>query len=443
MAIIGQQLLVPEKNMKRVGISSSLIQLYNLNIYNTAGYYNDKVAQGTGNISIKFKFSENSLYVIGKQQIAYPSTFNVNIDGVIYTANPPPNNVDQSVLFEIHGLSSDIHTAELTQNCPAEYTSGSTQFEAIDIDWATKTSTSQMKIGDRISCEYTATTNTFGTFTNMGKATKPEIPIASSATPDGTFYFYHVGYDFLGRMKLVADRNIQHSISYDTLNTAGVASGSGLPIKIDGKDCVVRLPSGGISATDKDNEWDKIIVESTLGGTITPGDNAIWNWNKLSSTCSSRLTGTINVFRGYTVNSYITGNTNLSATDIRIPPVLLVDVASSSVKIDKVTPIHMYKNNPYTVLEATSSTEVVGATCQMKLGLNGTDLSIYGEPLPSIPYTSLRDGGNSVTVFVKDSEGNENSDTVVVIREIAYRTKVERTFPAIDGGYIITTNGGS
>lgn len=41
----------------------------------------------------------------------------------------------------------------------------------------------------------------------------------------------------------------------------------------------IRLMTGGTSETDKNNDWDKYIVQSDLGGTITPGDNAIWNWN--------------------------------------------------------------------------------------------------------------------------------------------------------------------
>lgn len=45
--------------------------------------------------------------------------------------------------------------------------------------------------------------------------------------------FICVDRDYLGRWKLIADRNIQHSISWDTLNSAGVANGSGLPIELD------------------------------------------------------------------------------------------------------------------------------------------------------------------------------------------------------------------
>ena len=49
----------------------------------------------------------------------------------------------------------------------------------------------------------------------------------------------------------------------------------------------IRLPSGGITASDKDNEWDKIIVESNLNNNITAGDNNIWNWQSIASWTST------------------------------------------------------------------------------------------------------------------------------------------------------------
>ena len=89
-----------------------------------------------------------------------------------------------------------------------------------------RNSLDNMQIGDKISCEYVAQSGKIGYFANLGNATKAEIPVASSATPNGKFYFIHTGYDMQGRMKLVADRNIQHSISWDTINAAGLIFGT-------------------------------------------------------------------------------------------------------------------------------------------------------------------------------------------------------------------------
>lgn len=92
------------------------------------------------------------------------------------------------------------------------------------------TSVSNLQIGDKISCNYTASSGTIGTFSALGTSSSSLLPTTSTATPSGSFYFVMVDRDFKGRKILIADRNIQHSISWDTLNTAGVASGSGVPI---------------------------------------------------------------------------------------------------------------------------------------------------------------------------------------------------------------------
>lgn len=347
-----------------------------------------------------------------------------------------------------------------------------------------KTKVDDMSIGDVIPCRYTATSGQVGTFSELGTCTAPEIPIAGTTTSDGKFYLIMAGYDSQGRKKLVADRNIQTGISWDTLNSAGVcsglpinysfvpmmmsnsqsgfisscssintnsttwdafkvfdndsltfwASGSGtLPewlqiespkqksiykysiqarainyhylktFKLQGynsasnlwEDIDVRtgltwsngeiktfycnmnnakeyykfriyitesqsgtqaeiaqlylyaklgcsyLLTGGTSAADKDNEWDKIICESNLGGTITPGDNNVWNacnlgarsWTSTTSTASNVKVirgGLINSSSGTTVDSWnIDASGNNSARGFR--PVILVEDTSAPV----------------------------------------------------------------------------------------------------------------
>lgn len=53
----------------------------------------------------------------------------------------------------------------------------------------------------------------------------------------------------------------------------------------------IRLPTGGINATDKDNEWDKYIVNSALNGAISSGSNGVWNWSGAASWTSTTNTG--------------------------------------------------------------------------------------------------------------------------------------------------------
>lgn len=88
-----------------------------------------------------------------------------------------------------------------------------------------RTSPELLEIGDWISCRYTATTSgAIGTFSELGTTTASAIPVASSATPDGSFNFIYVGDDAQGKKILVADRNVQKSISWDIINNKGMTN---------------------------------------------------------------------------------------------------------------------------------------------------------------------------------------------------------------------------
>jgi|SRR5579875_2798389 len=333
-----------------------------------------------------------------------------------------------------------------------------------------QTNPSKMQIGDFIAASYTAASGAFGSFSGLGISPTSFIPPASSATPNGGFYLIYVGDDFLGRKILVADRNVQQNISWDTLNTAGVASGSGLPtnfhkitnecingssirssdksssfpisnafdgdtstywyggesypsgVSYIGYDFInpktisfiylfqhtsaayavtsvkiqvsndnitwntlttvsvlpganniffnnntpyrywrilansntstsgnswgvaevsmyegqnfanmnftTRLLTGGTSSSDTDNEWDNFIVKSSLGGTITPGDNNVWNWSNIWSWTSTVTNSVFREVRGNSaVGNYSTYNT--SATSNAFRPVILVEILTS------------------------------------------------------------------------------------------------------------------
>lgn len=184
--------------------------------------------------------------------------------------------------------------------------------------------------GNTISCEYTALSGTFGTFSNITKASKPLIPVSGATIPDGSFNFIFVGYDLRGRLKLIADRNIQVNITWDTLNSSGLCSITGVQIPINGKNYTMRLMTGGIAPTDTDNEWSKIIAEYNLGGAITAGDNSLWNWNGVYSWCLETPPGyTSNrVARGSTAVTTWYTNGYLSSTSsatVGFRPILLID----------------------------------------------------------------------------------------------------------------------
>lgn len=209
-------------------------------------------------------------------------------------------------------------------------------------------------IGDMISSRYTAlTSGQVGIFSELGTTLAALIPGASSATPNGSFYWVYIGKDYLGRKKFIADRNIQHSISWDVLNSNGICSeksidlGLGLSIR-----STIRLLIGGNSAIDIDNEWDKIIVNSTLKGVITAGDNNIWNWLGISSWTNSTGTTSANrIFRGNSVVGTTNAPTGTVSSTLNstlgFRPVLLVE----TLQLDKFL---LKKDNNYYTLKDTS-----------------------------------------------------------------------------------------
>jgi hypothetical protein len=85
---------------------------------------------------------------------------------------------------------------------------------------AVKTKVEDMEIGDMIPCRYKASSGSAGIFSELGTCTAHDIPVTGTATPDGLFNFIKVDKGLL-----IADRVIQHSISWDTLNSSKYIQG--------------------------------------------------------------------------------------------------------------------------------------------------------------------------------------------------------------------------
>lgn len=219
-----------------------------------------------------------------------------------------------------------------------------------------------MKVGEYVWCKYTASSGVVGVFSEFATKTDAdvvgqEIPVTSTATPNGYFRFIMVE-DWNGKNRLVADRNIQHSISWDTLNTSGIASGSGLPLTsiseeptsengFSRKSYAVRLLTGGITSNDKDNEWDNYIVGSDLSGVIVSGDNAVWNWSGIASATSTTANNKSNerVVRGRdTIDKWTSTLTNYSSTSYTAFRPVLEEYISEKVNLNKTLILH---NNEY------------------------------------------------------------------------------------------------
>jgi hypothetical protein len=288
---------------------------------------------------------------------------------------------------------------------------------------AIRTSLNEMQIGDKISCEYVASSGSIGTFSNIGSATKGFLSVTTpSSTPNGSFYFIHTGYDHKGRMKLVADRNIQSSITWDTLNTSGIATRSGVKIYFSGITMFnfsIRLLTGGTNSGDTDNEWNKIIVSSTLGETISAGDNSVWNWNGLNS-------WTFSTYSASSANRTLRGNTAASTWSSSgtsgtayFRPVLVIENLNEAPILNLSTDADTTHFTPVTISGVITDGE--NNTVQYRILLNDiviADWSVLTTPPVNVNYTISGDlflpESNTIKFEAKDSLESKNTWTKIV-----------------------------
>lgn len=224
-----------------------------------------KIPKGSiGSVRIKFKATQ--FRIVGAQ---LASTIHIKylLDGVIkyFNLTPVTETKFQVLLVEELGLTDTVHELELIY----DESEGSTfYFDAIELNKQgflmhpslnQKFTLDEIKTpGDCISCEYMQVYSSLGLFNNLGKATKTTIPAGGSNTPNGKFYWIFVGYDRLGRKKLIADRNIHVSITHDLLNSNGYVHEA--PIKFTSAQnlCVggSAFSSGDYSIYIADNAFD-------------------------------------------------------------------------------------------------------------------------------------------------------------------------------------------
>jgi hypothetical protein len=341
MATIGQALTSPETGWRRYDDTDSRIKykgtwLLGTNSNNYGGSHSYSSSIGD---SLIFKFYGTKLRVTSPINSPQSANIQITIDGVAYNFSEYSSTLIWSVLvFEKLNLSLGVHTIEIKS-----INSSAIALDSIDIDDTgylmhptlnQVSNVNGMQIGDCIPCRYTAlTSGQPGYFSELGTCIANEIPVSGTATPNGLFYLICVGKDYQGKTKLIADRNIQHSISWDILNAAGIPNGIMVSsLSSPNTKIYARLMTGGISANDLDNEWDKIIANSDLRGKITPGDDSIWHWRGQSYTMVSTVMSTTNtarVLRGASSVNYSGGGTSsaaIAADGFR--PLLLVDIST-------------------------------------------------------------------------------------------------------------------
>jgi hypothetical protein len=341
MATVGQQLTSPESGWKRYDDAHPAVVLegsWYLYKSSLTGHYNNTVSlsEKTTNAKIRFLFYGTKIRIITSRYTDRSTDTKITIDGtIVETYNENGSGVTGQILaYEKTGLSLGVHTVEIHNQSGV----GRMSLDAIDIDDTGRLlhpdevlDPKDLDIGKRIRCHYQApTSGQVGVFSGLCQETSDFIPPASSATPNGDFYFIVVDKDHLGRWKLIADRNIQHSISWDTLNSEGMTNtGREVNLNLNNYKFTIRLLTGGINSVDTDNEWNKYIVNSTLNGTITAGDNNVWNWSGIASWTSTTSSGggAQRTTRGRTTVSNMTGTTSPTSNEyVGFRPVLLIEI---------------------------------------------------------------------------------------------------------------------
>ena len=238
MATVGQPLTAPEAGWRRYDDNNG-------NISYSTGWevWSDSYRYGgschfttQANASVNFKFYGTKLRLISGHGNDHPNTnvIQVKIDGAVvgsFSQYHTSDIVGFLLSFELLGLEQKVHEVEIIS------TSFKGNIDAIDIDengylchsvLNTVGSLDNMQVGDCIPCKYTApTSGQVGYFSELGTCTDSEISLSGSATPNGLFYFIKAD-----RGLLIADRILQHSISWNTLNSAGFIEGQYSPIDI-------------------------------------------------------------------------------------------------------------------------------------------------------------------------------------------------------------------
>lgn len=274
MATVGEQLTTPEEGWKRYDDTHPAIKYTNLPMDKLSSiFYNSTIHYifTSSNVKVEFDFIGTKLRLISSLSSSYSQTPNtITIDGVDYNFKQydATQNGQKYLVYEIMGLENKRHSLKIVPPDGVPF-----GIDAIDIESTGRLLHSnevltpkELEIGKRIRCHYQATaSNTVGTFSNLGEETYKDgindfLPASPTATPDGDFYFIMVE-DWNGKKRLIADRNIQNYISWDTLNNNGLVFGSPVEFSYSNNLCVDGIPiSGGdFGIYTADKAFDGII----------------------------------------------------------------------------------------------------------------------------------------------------------------------------------------
>ncbi|MGY5342924.1 discoidin domain-containing protein [Paenibacillus glucanolyticus] len=234
MATIGEPLTAPESGWKRYDDTETLLNytgLWNVGGAVVGAYKGSVKATATIDEKVSFKFIGTKIRIIGATNKG-SANIEIDIDGTKETISCGGSLVWQALLYERLNLTDTEHTVTIT-NKEKNYF----WFDAVDLSSTGRLThpdevidIKDLVVGKRIRCNYSTLPGLSGAFNGLGEESADFIPISSTANPNGDFYFI-MAEDFNKKKILIADRNIQHSISWDVLNNVGMVSGVKMPTK--------------------------------------------------------------------------------------------------------------------------------------------------------------------------------------------------------------------
>lgn len=247
MTSVGDQLNIPESGWKRYDDMHPTLKYNgpwstvsnNADVHLGTAHY--MVLSGPSTGSIEFHFYGSKIRLIDLHWTDRVDNVTVDIDGVVSTYNPNNSaNKYQVIVFEELHLPLKLHRVKLTTTS----TSNNFSLDAIDIDSDGRmlhpdevTDPIELSVGKRIRCSYRGILPQLtGVFTGLGQESFDFLPTSSSGIsfPYGDFYLIMTETQDKKKM-LVSDRNIQHFVSWDTINSAGMVSG----LQLEGQQVLV------------------------------------------------------------------------------------------------------------------------------------------------------------------------------------------------------------
>ncbi|MWV43081.1 DNRLRE domain-containing protein [Paenibacillus sp. HJL G12] len=237
----GAVIPVPESGWKRYEDNHPAISYFPSNGWTNANLADHSGGSVTGCLTsindtkLSFDFIGTKFRLIISKSNTYATNIKVKVDGVDagYFSAYDSYYYHRVAGFQKTNLSFGRHSVEVSVVTKPTNSSGyDYRFDAIDIDADGRLlhndevlEQSDLKVGKRIRAHYSSRASMLGNFSGLGAETEEFLPTIQAANPSGDFYLIVVDEDVLGRLVLLADRNIQGGTSWMSMNDYGLSTG--------------------------------------------------------------------------------------------------------------------------------------------------------------------------------------------------------------------------